>query len=82
MDYYSRHVEVQKLNATTSACVITSLKDIFSHHGIPAVLVSDNGPQFDSKEMKKFGSTYNFQHKTSSLYALSQMVWLREQLKL
>ena len=47
MDYYSRHLE---LNATTSASVITSLKDIFSHHGIPAVLVSDNGPQFDSKD--------------------------------
>ena len=52
VDYYLRYVEVQKLNSTSSASVITALKAIFSRHGIPTTLVSDNGPQYDSHEMK------------------------------
>ena len=67
VDYFSRYPEVIKLNSTTSQAVI-SLKSIFSHHGIPTVLVSDNGPQFDSRDMKEFASTYGFQHITSSPY--------------
>ena len=66
VDYYSRFMEVQKLTSTTSASVISALKAIFSRHGIPSEFVSDNGPQFDSGEMKEFASKYNFIHTTSS----------------
>ena len=66
VDNFSRYPEVIKLNSTTSQAVISSLKSIYSHHGIPTVLVSDNGPQFDSRDMKEFASTYGFQHITSS----------------
>ena len=55
-----------KLNSTTSKAVISSLKAIFSRHGVPSVLISDNGPQFDSSDMKEFANTYAFQHITSS----------------
>ena len=34
--YYSRFVEVQKLNSTTTSSVITHLKFIFARFGIPA----------------------------------------------
>ena len=66
VDYFSRYPEVIKLNSTTSKAVISSLKSIFSRHGVPSVLLSDNGPQFDSSEMKQFANTYAFQHITSS----------------
>ena len=49
--YFSRYPEVIKLNTTTSKTVISSLKLIFSRQGIPSILMSDNGPQFDSSEM-------------------------------
>ena len=65
VDYFSRYPEVIKLNSTTSKAVISSLKSIFSCHGVPSVLMSDNGPQFDSSEMKEFANTYAFQHITS-----------------
>ena len=68
VDYFSRYPEVIKLNSTTSQAVISSLKSIFSHHGIPTVLVSDNGPQFDLRDMREFASSYGFQHITSSPY--------------
>ena len=31
-------------------------------------MVTNNGPQFDSQEMKEFAQTYDFQHTTSSPY--------------
>ena len=66
VDYFSRYPEVIQLTSTTSKSVISSLKSIFSCHGIPSVLMSDNGPQFDSSDMKKFADTYGFNHITSS----------------
>ena len=69
VDYYSRFAEVQKLNSTTSSSVITHLKSIFARFGIPAEMVSDNGPQFSSQEMKEFSESYGFRHiKTSPHY--------------
>ena len=68
VDYYSKYVEVQSLSLTTSAAVVTSLKAIFSRHGIPATFVSDNGPQFSSEEMRTFAKEYGFKHTTSSPY--------------
>ena len=49
VDYFSRYPEVVQLKSTTSQSIITSLKSIFSRHGIPEILVSDNGPQYSSK---------------------------------
>ena len=68
VDYYSRYPEVIKLNSTTSTSVINAMKSVFSRHGIPRTVISDNGPQYDSVEMKQFASTYGFNHVTSSPY--------------
>ena len=54
VDYYSRFVEAQKLTSTTTASVIAFLKPMFARYGIPNTLISDNGPQFSSAEMKEF----------------------------
>jgi len=62
-------MEVQRLNTTTSLSVITQLKSMFSRFGIPAELVTDNCPQFDSADMMTFFNSYGFQHiKTSPHY--------------
>ncbi len=66
VDYFSRYPEVRELKSTTSKVIIQHLKSLFSHHGIPEILRSDNGPQFSSLEFAKFASTYEFQHTTSS----------------
>ena len=45
---------------------MSSMKSIFSRHGIPCTVVSVNGPQYNSAEMKDFASSYRFNHVTSS----------------
>ena len=67
VDYFSRYVEV-RLTTTSASSVIAALKSIFSRHGVPSVLISDNGPQYDCKEMKEFAGDYCFKHITSSPY--------------
>ena len=66
VDYFSRFPEVKTLTTTTSEKIILSLKEVFSHHGIPETLVTDNGPQFTSQEFIDFAKSYGFNHTTSS----------------
>ncbi|GFO47143.1 Pol polyprotein [Plakobranchus ocellatus] len=66
VDYHSRWPEIRLLDRLSSAAVIARLKSIFATHGIPDVLVSDNGPQFASTEFRKFTEEFCFTHTTSS----------------
>ena len=47
-----------KLRDTTSKGVVDAIKAIFSRHGIPETLVSDNGPQYSSELFVKFAAEY------------------------
>ena len=58
--------ETVKLSSTTAADVITHLKSIFSRHGIPDTVISDNGPQFSATAFREFSQAYGFTHTTSS----------------
>ena len=70
VDYYSRFIEVSPLASTTSQSIIASLKTIFSRFGIPETFISDNGPNYASKDFVNFAKDYGFTHVTSSpLYA-------------
>jgi hypothetical protein len=66
MDYYSKYIDIAYLPRLTSAIVIDKLKGIFAHHGIPEVLVTDNGMQFASDAFAMFAKEWNFVHETSS----------------
>lgn len=65
-DYYSKFPEIKKLKRITSESVIKALKTMFSRHGIPSVLRSDNGTQFTSYEFKEFARDYGFKWISSS----------------
>jgi hypothetical protein len=67
-DYYSRYIEVVKLENTTSRAVVNHMKSIFAQHGIPSVVRRDNGPQYTATEYKQFAQKWNFEHQTSSPY--------------
>ena len=66
VDYYSRWFEIRRLNDQSSSRVISVLKELFSTHGIPDIIVSDNGPQISSDAFRLFTTEYDFIHVTSS----------------
>ncbi len=66
VDYYSRWIETRLLENPTSSSTINAMKSIFATHGIPDVLMSDNGPQYSSHEFAAFTKEYGFTHVTSS----------------
>ena len=64
--YRSKFPEVTKMESLRSSVVVEELKRQFGAHGIPAEVVSDNGPQFSSSEFQEFAKEYGFKHVTSS----------------
>ena len=42
------------MSSTTASATIDVLRELFAIHGIPDVVVSDNGPPFDSREYQSF----------------------------
>ncbi len=66
IDYYSRYIEVASLTSTATKPVIEKLKVMFARHGVPEVLVTDNGPQFAASDFDDFAKDYDFHHVTSS----------------
>ena len=68
VDAYSKFPEVVKMKNTTGNTTVTVLRDIFSRYGLPEILVSDNGPQFTSKEFEQFCTKNGIKHRTSAAY--------------
>ncbi|UYV72834.1 K02A2.6-like [Cordylochernes scorpioides] len=68
IDSYSKWPEVIIMNSTTAGNTIRVLRDLFSRYGISDQVVTDNGPQFVSEEMKYFSKSNGVHHLRSSPY--------------
>ena len=66
VDYWSNFFEVVEIHRKTAQSVITQLSVQIARHGIPEVLITDNGSEFDNQEFKNFSSQWHFEHRTSS----------------
>lgn len=66
VDYLSNFWELDYLPDTRSTTIIRKLKSHFARHGIPDMVISDNGPQYVSEDFKRFSRQWEFKHKTSS----------------
>ena len=69
-DFYLKMIFVQHLPPSQSNAnkVVSLLKEMFSEHGIPKVLHSDNSPQYVSAQFTDFCIAWGISHKTSSLH--------------
>ena len=65
VDYYSKYSELCLLKDKTAGSVITSMKSMFSRHGIPDQVVADN-MLFSSKSSRQFARDWGFAVCTSS----------------
>lgn len=62
VDYFSRFFEVVVMKSTTSTKIIEKFDDVFTTHGLPYSLRTDNGPQFVSDEMENYLKDNNIEH--------------------
>ena len=53
-DAYSKWIDAQVVNTATSSVTIEHLRTLIATHGLPEVLVSDNGTQVTSTEFEEF----------------------------
>ncbi|UYV73049.1 K02A2.6-like [Cordylochernes scorpioides] len=65
VDYFSKFPEIARLTDTKKESVIRKLKSVFARYGIPQIIMSDNGPQFNNYMFKKFEKDWDFKHITS-----------------
>ena len=54
VDYYRRYYEYTLMTSTTTLKVFDGLEEIFSRHGLPITIKSNNGPQFTSGEFQEY----------------------------
>ena len=68
VDYYSFFIYERLMPDMSSETLILALKTVFSEAGVPTILISDNGCQYCSEELKQFSLEWSFVHKTLSPY--------------
>ena len=69
VDYFSKYPIIHHLPYSTScASIINKMKDTFSLFGTPAIIFTDNGPQFSAPLFARFSTEWEFKHITSSPY--------------
>ena len=67
-DAHSKWIEVLPTTNTSSSATINLIQNVFSRFGLPLTLVSDNGPNFVSKEFEVFLEKNGIRHITSAPY--------------
>lgn len=65
------------MNTTTSLQTVDVLRTVFSRNGLPAIIVSANGPQFTSREFEDFLSANGIQHVKTAPYHPSSNVFVQ-----
>ena len=68
IDAHSKWIEVLPTRDTSSTATINLIRNVFAHFGLPMTLVSDNGPNFTSREFNQFLEKNGIKHVTSAPY--------------
>lgn len=68
VDAHSKWIEACVMPSITAAKTIEQLRIIFATHGLPRMVVTDNGPSYTSEEFASFLSYNGIVHVTSAPY--------------
>ena len=68
VDAHSKWIEAHAVGSATSRATIDKLQLVFATHGLPEVIVSDNGSSFTSEEFSAFVQSNGIKHLTSAPY--------------
>ena len=67
-DAYSKWMDINSMSDIKTVTLIDVLRVSFATHGLPYIIVSDNGPWFTSKEFKSFIHKNGIKHITTAPY--------------
>ena len=73
IDAHSKWMDIHGVNSATSSVIIDKMRSTFASHGLPEIVVSDNGSNFVSSEFKSFLQKNGIKHITSALATQVQM---------
>ena len=65
---HSKWMDIHCVNSATSSVTIDKMRSTFASHGLPEIVVSDNGSNFVSSEFKSFLQKNGIKHITSAPY--------------
>ncbi|GJR85440.1 reverse transcriptase domain-containing protein [Tanacetum coccineum] len=68
VDYISKWAEAHALPTNDARVVVTFLKKLFCHFGMPKALISDRGTHFCNKIMERTMKRYGVNHRFSTSY--------------
>ena len=68
IDAHSKWMDIHCVNSATSSVTIDKMRSTFASHGLPEIVVSDNGSNFVSSEFKSFLQKNGIKHITSAPY--------------
>jgi hypothetical protein len=68
VDGHSKWIDVEIVKSTDAGSTVSTLRKLFSTHGLPRVIVSDNGPGFASEEFNTFLERNGVKHLYSAPY--------------
>ena len=68
VDAHSKWMEVAVMSSATSTSTIERMRVMFATHGLPEVLVTNNGSVFTSQEFEEFIKKNGIRHVKFSLY--------------
>ena len=68
VDAHSKWLEVKVVNSATTTTTVEHLRSLFATHGLPEMIVSDNGSVFTSSEFQDFCAKNGIKHVKSAPY--------------
>ena len=68
IDAHSKSMDLHCVNSATSSVTIDKMRSTFASHGLPEIVVSDNGSNFVSSEFKSILQKNGIKHITSTPY--------------
>ncbi|EGT56984.1 hypothetical protein CAEBREN_22921 [Caenorhabditis brenneri] len=68
VDAKSKYAEVKLTRSISAVATVDLLDEVFSVHGYPELIVSDNGTQFTSQFFQDMCTSYGISHKTTAVY--------------
>ena len=71
IDAHSKWMDIHCVNSATSSVTIDKMRSTFASHGLPEIVVSDNGSNFVSSEFKSFLQKNGIKHISLAPYQTS-----------